>query len=320
MNDHFRLVVRSCVAAIVAMLLWGCSPEPRAAEPGNATKGPADGAKAAQPAYAASAKGRIDIEGGVVRLAARRDGIIDKVLVEEGARVKEGQVLATLDATLKQQNLELTRRELEEARRRVVPLRVRLAAAERELRRLALLARQDVVARQEYDKAADEHAMSVAELDAVRAAAAAAESRAAVAQREVEEHVVRAPADGQIVQRQARPGNGVSTLNVTPLFLFAPDVPQIIRADLEERFLHVVGPGQPAQVLLEAAPERYWPARVLRMGKVVGQRPPSDDPAEKQDQRVVECVLSIDAPELLIGQRVIVRFERQVATAQAAVR
>ena len=35
---------------------------------------------------------------------------------------------------------------------------------------------------------------------------------------------------------------------------------------------------------------------------------PLDDPAEKQDSRVVEVVTTLEAGSLLIGQRVVVRF------------
>ena len=59
---------------------------------------------------------------------------------------------------------------------------------------------------------------------------------------------------------------------------------------------------------MEADESQHFQATVLRLGLVVGQRTPTDDPNERQDNRVVECVLAIDAPLLLIGQRVIVRF------------
>lgn len=97
---------------------------------------------------------------------------------------------------------------------------------------------------------------------------------------------------------------------MTQLFLFAPEIPRIVRAELEERFIHQVKPGQSADVVLEADESHHFKATVTRIGLVVGQRTPSDDPKEKQDNRVVECVLSIDAPDLLVGQRVIVRFQK----------
>jgi HlyD family secretion protein len=101
----------------------------------------------------------------------------------------------------------------------------------------------------------------------------------------------------------------VSTLNVTPLFLFAPDVPRIVLAELEEQYLGVVAPNQAAEIVLEAENTKTWRGKVLRVGRVVGARTPSDDPGEKQDNRVVEVVVSFeDAQTLLIGQRVVVRF------------
>ena len=47
---------------------------------------------------------------------------------------------------------------------------------------------------------------------------------------------------------------------------------------------------------------------VLRVGRVVGQRLPPEDPAERQDTRVVEVVMTLEKGNLLIGQRVVVRF------------
>ena len=53
-------------------------------------------------------------------------------------------------------------------------------------------------------------------------------------------------------------------------------------------------------VVPEAVPDKYGQAKVRRLGRVFGLRPPSDDPAEKQNQRGVECVLFINTPGLLI--------------------
>ena len=286
---------------IVLIVLMGCKP---------GTKPPlrSDVATIVTTEIVASAKGRIDIEGGVVRLAARHDGVIDKVLVEEGERVMAGQILATLDAALAQRNLDLARSEERQAKCQVVPLRIRLAAADRELNRLEPLAIDDTISRHDLDRAKDEQALARAEMASFQAGVDIAIQRVAIAERGVEERLVRAPVDGQIIQRQARPGNGVSTLNITPLFLFAPDAPRIVRAELEERFIVSVKPRQQAEIVLEADSARRWIGQVLRIGKVVGQRTPSEDPSERQDTRVVEAVISVQAKDLLIGQRVIVRF------------
>src|SRR5258705_238761 len=44
--------------------------------------------------FATIANGKVDIEGGVIEIAARRFGVIKDVLVHEGDVVRKGQILA----------------------------------------------------------------------------------------------------------------------------------------------------------------------------------------------------------------------------------
>ena len=44
--------------------------------------------------YAAIANGKVDVEGGIIQIAARRGGVVREVLVQEGDRVVAGQILA----------------------------------------------------------------------------------------------------------------------------------------------------------------------------------------------------------------------------------
>ena len=295
-------VLRAALIGLVSLVLAACE------QKHSAPPGPTATVEASANALA-SAKGKVDIEGGVIRLAARRDGVIAEVLVEEGARVKRGQVLALLDDATARSNLSLVESEVRQAAQERKKSAVELAAAEREVMRLEPLARNETVPRQELDRASDARALAAVAVQAALASIDTARARQAVAAREVEERKVVAPLDGQVIQRQARPGNGVSTLNVTPLFLFAPDVPRIVRAELEEQYLNVVAPNQAAEIVLEADNTKTWRGKVLRVGRVVGARTPSDDPGEKQDNRVVEVVVSFEgAQTLLIGQRVVVRF------------
>ncbi|GAA6142399.1 HlyD family efflux transporter periplasmic adaptor subunit [Hydrogenophaga sp. 5NK40-0174] len=285
----------------LAFTLQGCSerepaPSPKAEAP-------------THPTYTASAKGRVDVEGGVIRLAARHDGIIEKVLVEEGERVRARQLLATLDDELTRRSLALASHETREIEMQAKAARVSLQAAAREVSRLEPLAAKLLVPRQELDQAHDTHAHAKATWQAAEAAIQTARARQSLAEQAMEERKIVAPLAGRIIQRNARPGNGVSTLNVTPLFLFVPDAPRIVRAELEEQYLDAVTLGQDAHITLEAKPEKTWHGKVTRIGHVVGERTPSDDPTERQDNRVLEVVLTLErADALLIGQRVIVRF------------
>ncbi len=258
--------------------------------------------------FVAVAKGRVDVEGGVYKLAASRDGLIKEVFAEEGAEVKQGQLLARLDDEQARLALELADAELAQTRAERPVLEARLEAAEREVRRLLPLAADDTVARRDLDQAQDELRLLGAQVHQAEATVEAGLCRRAVAAYEVQQRAVRAPLDGRIARRQARPGDGVSTLNVTPLFLFVPNAPRIARAELDERFVDRVKPGMRAEFSLETDESRRFGGIVLRVGQVFGDKQLSGDPTEKVDVRVVDCVLSMEDQSLVIGQRVLVKI------------
>jgi RND family efflux transporter MFP subunit len=269
---------------------------------------PAPPANAPAPQVVAVAKGRVDIEGGLVRLAGTRDGLVKAVYAEEGAVVKAGQVLAQIDDTAARLALAEAERELDEVRAEQPVLEVQLVAAKRERERLDRLVPEDAAPRQELDLARDRVNEIEATLGRQAARVALAKARVATAAQEVALRVIKAPIDGVIVKRQARLGDGVSTVNVTPLFTFAPQTPRIVRADIEERHVGKVAVGMRATVFPESDESRGYGARVVRIGAVFNTRQAGDDPTDKVDVRVVECVLLLEASPLLIGQRVIVRL------------
>ncbi|MDR7342780.1 multidrug resistance efflux pump [Pantoea alhagi] len=97
-------------------------------------------------------------------------------------------------------------------------------------------------------------------------------------------------------------------LEVQKYLVTAPNTPRIVRAELEDVFVNAVKPGQHAEVTLENNDNRVFKARVLRLGDVFGARQRTDDPSVNQDTRIVECVLTLDAPISRLGQRVLVRI------------
>ncbi len=287
---------------VTLLLVWV---EVRSASQAPTASLPAPGAPAP---HVAVAKGRVDVEGGVYKLAASRDGLIKEVFAEEGAEVERGQILARLNDEQARLALAQADAELAQTRAERPVLEVRLRATEREVRRLAPLASDGTVARRDLDQAQDDLQLVRTQIHQNEAAVEVALRRRAVAAYEVQQRAVRAPRAGRIVRRQARPGDGVSTLNVTPLFLFVPNTPRIVRAELDERFVDRVRPGMRAEITFEAGESPHFGGRVLRVGQVFGDKQLSGDPTEKVDVRVVDCVLSMEDQSLVIGQRVLVKI------------
>jgi HlyD family secretion protein len=274
--------------------------------------GPAAQANAAAPAatpYAAIAEGKADVEGGIIQVAARTQGIVREVDVVEGDAVTKGQVLARQDDDAQRLAAQTAQAALAQARSQMDLTQVQIATAQREYDRLKPLLASHFVSTQSVDQAADAIHNADASLEAERAAVTVAQTQVAQAQYAEELTIVRAPVDGRIVRRYANPGVGASTLNVTPMFDLEPNTARIVRAEVAESAQPFVSVGQSVQLAPEADQAHTWPGKVLRIAPVYGARKlQSDDPSERTDERVVEVVVSADGAPFLIGQRVLVKF------------
>lgn len=259
--------------------------------------------------YSAISSGKVDIEGGLVDIAARAQGIVQDVLVKEGDNVKKDQILAhqeDKDARLARDQAQAT---LAQTEAQIPVLEVQLVAATREEARLQRLTAQSAAPQQQYDQAMDTRKQLEAQLLSEKAAVLLGRSQLAAANYQVELRVVRSPADGVIVRLYASPGTGASTLQVTPLFQLQPATQRIVRAEVEERSLNLVKVSQQVEIVPESDQTKSYPGEVLRISAVMGARKlHSDDPSEKADERVVEVVVNAEQAPVLVGQRVLVKF------------
>jgi len=259
--------------------------------------------------YAAIANGKADVEGGIIQVAARRGGVVEAVLVQEGDIVRRGQVLARQEDDELQLAASRARAEVAQARAQINTAQVQRTAAVREYQRLQELARKNIIASQKLDQAQDKIREAEAQIGAQQAGVQTALARLQEAQYDLELTVIRAPADGRIVRRYANPGSGASTLNVSNLFDLEPNAARIVRAEIPEAAVPVVTTGQEVEITPEADETQVYTGRVIRRAAMFGARKlQSDDPSERTDERVVEVVVSADGAPLLIGQRVLVKF------------
>ncbi len=128
-----------------------------------------------------------------VALAAQVGGTVLRRHVEEGDRVRAGQLLFTLDARPAQARIE-------QARAALAGARAEMAEAEKKLARLAPLQASGYISHQEYDDA-------VVALEAVRARAGTAEAEMRGAQLDVQYAQMRAPIAGRIGRIAVREGS-----------------------------------------------------------------------------------------------------------------
>jgi multidrug resistance efflux pump len=296
----------TCVRAIALMMTLASIPLSGCRQSGAS----APGAPATAPSpFATIANGKVDIEGGVIEVAARRFGSIKDVLVQEGDTVKKGQVLARQEDQDTVLAILSAKAAVAQAESQVPLTEVNIRTAEREYERLSKLAASNSIARQQLDQAGDAVATAKAQLVIQQTAIQSARAQLAQAQYNEELTNIRAPMDGKIIRRYANPGSGASTLNVSTMFDLEPALPHIVRAEIVENAIGLVFVGQEAQIVPESDPAKVSEGHVIRIAATFGVRKlKSDSASEANDERVVEVVVSVDKTPFLIGQRVMVKF------------
>ena len=268
--------------------------------------------------YAAIANGKVDVEGGIIQIAARRGGIVRDVLVQEGDRVAAGQILARQEDDEARLAVQSAQAQLAQAQSQLAAIQVDISTAQREYNRLEKLVATNFVAAQRMDQARDAIALARARLGSQQAAVQTARAQVAQATYNLELTVIRSPMDGRIVRRYANPGAGASTLNVSNMFDLEPDSPRIARAEIVESDIPNISVGQAVEITPEGDPTKVYVGEVMRRAAVFGARKlTSDDPSQRSDERVIEVVVSAGDAPLLIGQRVLVKFMKPGETAGA---
>jgi HlyD family secretion protein len=292
----------------------------------------------------AAGPGLVEPVSEEVRVSAQIGGRLDRVLVDEGDRVKAGQVLAIIDnrdyrARVESAQAELGMREAE--RRRVVngartQERQEAAAALSEaeavlenaraehLRRQNLL-RERVVSRAEADDTERAERVARARVEAARQRfelidadareedRARADSDVSLARARLEEAraiyektFIKAPIDGVILRRHRKAGESVSTQFDSPIVTLADDRVRRVRVDVDENDVARIAVGDAAYVTADAFGDRHFPGKVVRVGQLLGRKNVrTDEPTERIDTKVLETLVELeDGHELPLGLRV----------------
>lgn len=286
------------LVAVVA--LTSCSEEDKSSSTASAT-----------PPYLAIARGRLDVEGGILKLGAQRDGIVRKIWVNEGDRVRKGQLLASLDNDIAQLAVNAAQAEQQKIEVQARQLARNFKSANLKAKRLMAAASVGAGDQQSADDALEAAQQLSDRIEDNHADAAAAKSKLTSARYELEQRNVFSPIDAQVVRRFVQLGASVSA-QTGPTFILLPDEERIVRAELNESFLGVVVPGMKAQITDDTGSGLpAISARVLRISPVLGNSTLEDDPLIRSNQRTVECILVLDQPvppSVRVGQRMLVHF------------
>ncbi|WP_449425897.1 efflux RND transporter periplasmic adaptor subunit [Rhodanobacter lindaniclasticus] len=202
-------------------------------------------------------------------VSAQITGTLTAVLIEEGDRVVEGQVLARLDDSAYKAGLETARAQAAAARALVTQYQAQLSQHEHDRQRLDALVVQGLVSKQAAEQARTLVDSTRAQLAAQRKQAAAAEAQAQQAQVMFDYTVVRAPFSGVVTTKDAQVGEIISPLSAGGGFTRTGvgtivDMDSLeVDVDVNEAYIGRVKPEMPAEAVLDAYPDWKIPAHVI---------------------------------------------------------
>jgi RND family efflux transporter MFP subunit len=269
--------------------------------------------------WLAVARGKVDVEGGMVQVAARTDGVVESVAARQGDTVKAGQTLARLDPRAAKIAVASAHAGVAQANAQLAGLQVSLKQAEQRAPRIASAAKAGAATGEAAEQAREAVASLKAKQEAAKAALDAARQQLAAAQLSLDATALRAPVAGTVVARQVAVGQTVSASSGQPLFELLPARPHIVRAQVDADAADAIHAGMHAEVVRDSGEGPVYHATVLWVGQVLQPASLTRDPLARAVANDVDCTLALEPSQaggvqsapLRIGQRVLVRFPRQ---------
>lgn len=205
----------------------------------------------------------------IATVSSKVTGRVAEVLIEEGMKVEEGQLLARLDATDASAQLELATAQQASSESQLAEARTQLALAETTLKRQQELIGRQLVAQSAFDQAKADRDARAARLASLEKAVDVARDQRALTAIGVDNTQIRAPFAGVIVAKAAQPGEMISPVSAGGGFTRTGigtlvDMDSLeVNVDVNEAYIGRVQPKMPVNAVLNAYPDWTIPGSVI---------------------------------------------------------
>jgi RND family efflux transporter MFP subunit len=201
-------------------------------------------------------------------IAAKITGRVTGVFFDEGTRVTEGQLLATLDDSDARRALDSAKADRDSSQAAILDYQVQLKNAEIEYGRTQKLVKEGVQTQQALDAAVMTADSLRAKITLAKQQVAATEARIREAQQAVDNCTIRAPFAGIVVSKDAQVGEMVSPISAgggftrTGIATIVDLHSNEFEVDVSEAYIARVSDAQAVNAVLDAYPEWTIPAKV----------------------------------------------------------
>jgi RND family efflux transporter MFP subunit len=201
-------------------------------------------------------------------IAAKITGRVTGVYFDEGTRVKEGQLLATLDDSDARRALDSAKADRDSSEAGIADLEVQLRNAKIELRRADELQKAGVQTQQALDTARTNADSLIAKIALAKQQVIGSDARIREQEQNVANCTIKAPFSGIAVSKDAQVGEMVSPVSAgggftrTGIATLVDLHSNEIEVDVSEAYIAKVQPNQPVNAVLDAYPDVVFPAKV----------------------------------------------------------
>jgi len=199
-----------------------------------------------------------------VQVGTQVGGVIQELYADFNSIVRKGQVIARLDPTLLQTNIEQQRANVIRAQADLERLKVALGDAKQKLERAKALFDRSLLPRTELETADVNVRSAEAQIKSSEAGLTQARSQLNTAEVNLNHTVIKSPIDGIVISRAVEPGQTVNAgMSAPTLFVLAADLTKMqVNANIDESDVGRMRPGQAVTFRVDAYPNETFTGAV----------------------------------------------------------
>jgi len=204
-------------------------------------------------------------------IGAKVPGRVERMYVEEGSKVKKGQVLAVLEHNELKAVLASRKAMVAQNDAQLREAQTDLKQKEREAIRARRLYSQKTIAVEELQKAETAREMAVAKVGGTEAALRLHAANVEETEETIRTMSLYAPFDGTVVEKQGEEGEVItpsamnSSIGRSAVVTLASLEKMEVETDVAENLLSRVALGQPAEISVSAVPSKHYRGRLRQV-------------------------------------------------------
>jgi HlyD family secretion protein len=202
-----------------------------------------------------------------VQVGTQVSGTVQELYADYNSIVKKGQIIARLDPSLLQTQIEQQRANVTRSQADLDRLKVSLADAKQKLDRARALSDKNLLPRTELETADVNVKSTDAQIKSSEASLVQAKSQLNTAEVNLQHTIITAPIDGIVISRNVEPGQTVAASMSAPvLYVLAADLTQMkVNANIDEADVGRMRPGQSVTFRVDAYPTEVFTGNVWQV-------------------------------------------------------